>query len=158
MKLPPETADTIRWTALRNWGPWAVAVGALALTLVFAQIAIPMTEPQPSAAQQIGEAAGEIRRSAWRSFLGISKPAPDPVVAPNRTLVYLGLVAPVLGIVAVVLALVSGLRRENWRYAAYGVTLGGSAIVFQFVWWLALVVLCVMLLVAIIENMGDIFG
>ena len=40
----------------------------------------------------------------------------------------------------------------------YGTCLGVSAIVFQFVWWLALLVAGILLIVAIIENMSDIFS
>ena len=70
----------------------------------------------------------------------------------------LALAAPLLGILAVFLSLISGLLRENWRYAAYGVALGVTAIVFQYFWWVALLVAGVILLVTIIANIGDIFS
>ena len=141
---------------LRDWGMWAVLTGALALILVFAQIVGPSFETKPSAASQIGEIAGEIRRSAWRSFLG--QPAPEAEPAPVPVWTYLALIAPVLGVVAVVLSVVSGVLRENRRYALYGASLGAAAIVFQFFWWVALLFLGVLLLIAIIENIGDIFS
>ena len=147
----PETSGPFR-----KWGLWAVLAGALALVLVFVQIAAPTFEPKPSAAAQIGEIAGEIKRSAWRTFLGLPKPEVKP--EPASLASYLALAAPILGIVAIVLSLISGVLRENWRYAAYGVSLGATAIVFQYFWWLALVVAAVVLLVAIIENIGDIFS
>lgn len=140
----------------RKWGLWAVLTGALALTLVFVQIVGPSLQPQPSAATQIGDMAGEIKRAAWRSFLGL--PKPEPEVQPTPVWTYLALAAPILGIVAMVLSLVSGLLRENWRFAAYGASLGISAIVFQYVWWVALLFVGVLLLVAMIENIGDIFS
>ena len=141
---------------LRKWGAWAVLAGALSLALVFVQIAGPAFEPQVSAGQQIGEIAGEIRRSAWRSFLGLPPPAPE--VQPVPAWAMLGLAAPILGIAAIVLSLVSGLRREGRRFVIYGAGLGASAIVFQFFWYVALLVAGVLLLIAIIENMGDIFS
>lgn len=140
----------------RTWGLWAVLTGALALGLVFVQIVGPALEPKPSVGTQIGEIAGEIRRSAWRSFLGLPRPPAEP--EPVRASDYLAIAAPFLGIAAVVLSLISGLRREYWRFPVYGATLGAAAIVFQYVWWLALLVVGVLLLVAIIENIGDIFG
>ena len=130
-------------------------IGALALVLVFVQIAGPSFEARPSAASQIGEIAGEIRRSAWRSFMGLPAPAPEP--ARPDMFVYLAIAAPTLGIIAVVLSAISGFLRENWRYAAYGAGLGIAALVFQFMWWVALLVAGVLLLRAIIENIGDIF-
>ncbi|MEM8836812.1 MAG: hypothetical protein AAGE89_01870 [Pseudomonadota bacterium] len=141
---------------LRRWGFWSVLVGALALMLVFIQIVGPSIEPKPSAATQIGEIAGEIKRSAWRSFLGV--PAEKAEVEPPRIWDYFALAAPILGIVAVVLSLVSGIFRENWRYPVYGVSLGASAIVFQYLWWLALLICGVLILIAIIENIGEIFS
>jgi hypothetical protein len=71
---------------------------------------------------------------------------------------YLAIIGPILGLVAVMLSLISGVLRENWRYPAYGVSLGSTAIVFQYLWWLALLICGVLLLVAIIENIGDIFS
>lgn len=141
---------------LRMWGFWGIAAGALALLLVFIQIGGPMFEPKPSVGSQIGEIAGDIKRSAWRSFFGLPNEAPQ--AAGPSIWIYLGMAAPVFGIVAVILSIVSGIRRENWRLPVYATGLGVSAIVFQFFWWVLLVVLGVMLLVAIIENIGDIFS
>lgn len=130
--------------------------GALALTLVFAQMVGPSLQPGPSAATQVGEIAGELKRSAWRTFLGLSSPKPEP--EPVTVWTYLAFAAPLLGIVAVLLSLVSGVLRENWRYSVYGACLGAAAILFQYFWWLALLIAGVLLLIAIIENIGEIFS
>ena len=143
-------------TPFRKVGFWAVLTGAAALVLVFVQIVGPTLEPSPSVATQIGEIAGEIKRSAWRTFLGL--PAPEPQVQAVPVWNYLALAAPVLGIAAVVLSVISGVLRENWRYPVYGTSLGAAAIVFHFFWWVALLVAGVILLVTIIENIGDIFS
>lgn len=141
---------------LRRWGFWAVIAGATALMLVFAQIVGPSFEAKPSAGAQIGEIAGEIKRSAWRSLFGLASEAPQPAAPTIWN--YLSVLAPALGIVAIVLSLISGIKRENWRYPTYAVGFAASAIVFQFFWWVALLVVGMMLLVAIIENIGDIFS
>ena len=141
---------------LRKWGFWGVAAGAAALLTVFVQIGAPMMEPQPSVGTQIGEIAGDIRRAAWDRFLGREPAAPEPV-QPKLT-DYLIYAAPVLGVLAIILSLVSGLKGENWRFPYYAAGLGGAAILFHFFWWALLMVLGVMLLIAIIENIGDIFG
>lgn len=140
----------------RSWGFWALLAGAAALVLVFVQISGIANGPQPSAGSQIGEIAGEIKRSAWRSLFGLApKPAePQPLSAST----YLGLAAPVLGILAIVLAGIAAALRENWRLPSYAVSLGIAAIVFQYVWWIALLVAGVVLLVTIIANLGEIFS
>ena len=63
-----------------------------------------------------------------------------------------------MGLGAIVLSVVSGVRGENRRYDVYGTGLGAAAVVFHFFWWVTLVVAGVMLLVAILENIGDIFS
>ncbi|MEM9972936.1 MAG: hypothetical protein AAF771_02060 [Pseudomonadota bacterium] len=141
-----------------NWGIYAVLSGALGLALVFLEIWLQMNTPQAPVTQQIGEMAGEIRRTAWRGFLGLP---PEPA-APAETIPfwrqYLPLAGPVLGIVAVVLSLISALRHEDRRFTAYALGLGTSAIVFQAFWWVLLVVAGVFLLISILQNMDGIFG
>lgn len=143
---------------LRLWGLWSALVGALALGIVFFQIFAPPADPQPSVGQQIGEIAGEMKRSAWRSFLGLEPEAPEPRPEPSVVSQYLPFAGPALGIIAILLSLVSAVRREHWRMPTYGAALGASAILFQFFWWVALLVAGVVLLVAIIENLGDFFS
>ena len=140
----------------RTWGLWAVLTGALALIVVLGQIFAPMSEPAPSVGTQIGEIAGDMKRAAWRSFFGLEQEVAAPV--PPSWTDWLPLAGPVIGVLAILLALVSGLRGENWRFAAYGTGLGGSAIVFYYFWWVALLVVGCMLLIAIIENLGDFFS
>lgn len=143
---------------VRRWGFWSLLCGGIGLILVFFHIFGISNEPAPSAAQQIGEIAGEMRRAAWRSFLGLG-PEPVEPVAPTMDFRHLaGVAAPVLGVLALLLALISGLRRENWRYPTYGAGLGIASIVFVYVWWMALLFVGVMVLIAILENIGDIFG
>ncbi|MDG4647050.1 hypothetical protein P6F26_01210 [Roseibacterium sp. SDUM158017] len=139
-----------------TFGLWAVITGGLGLIAVFTHMAGPWLEPSPSAASQIGEIAGEIRRSAWASLFG--GPEPAPVEETVEWWIYLAVVGPTLGVMALVLSLISGVRRENWHYPAYGTALGASAILLQFVWIVAMMIMGVILLVAIIENIGDIFG
>ncbi len=156
MEEQSTTVDVASEVPFRRWGFWGVICGAIALVLVFIQIFGPMMEPKPSLGTQVGEIAGEIKRSAWRTFLGLGKEAakPEPVSVMN----YFALAAPILGVVAIVLSLVSGVLRENWRYPLYATGLGTTAIVFHFFWWMALLLIGALILIAIIENIGDIFS
>lgn len=140
----------------RKVGVWAILTGALALVLVFAQIVGPSLEPHPSAATQVGEMAGQIKRAAWRTFLGLPKPEPEVVSASIWD--YFALAAPILGVLSILLAVVSGLKREHWRLPTYATGLAVGAIVFQYFWWMALLIAGVVVLVAVIENIGDIFS
>jgi len=142
----------------RKWGFWAVVAGAAGLVAVFYQIAAPMAEPAPSIGTQIGEIAGDMRRAAWDSFLGRETAAPEPVSAENKMMAYLIFIGPALGCIALLLALISGVRGENWRFPVYGASLGIAAITVQFLWLVAALIVGAILLVAIIENIGDIFG
>lgn len=156
MEIWPEFASRHGPSPLRKTGFWAVLIGASAMVLVFLQIVGPALEPQPSAASQIGEIAGEIKRSAWRTLLGL--PKTQPIMKPVPIWSYLAVAAPILGAIGLVLSLFSGVRREHWRYAVYGASLSAAAIVFQFVWWVMLLVLGALFIIAIIENIGDIFS
>ena len=140
----------------RKVGFWGVLTGALALALVFFQIIGPSLEPSPSAATQVGEATGEMARAAWRAFFGLEPE--EAAIEPVSFYARIALAGPILGIVALVLALISGLRREPWRYATYATSLGAAAILFHFLWWVAVLIAGVVLLVAILKNIGDIFG
>ena len=142
---------------LATWGLWAVVSGLVGLAFVLYVTVGPMFDPAPSAATSIGEIAGEMRRAAWRSFLGLS--APEPIAAPPADISkILGLAGPALGLLALLLSLVSGLRGEDRHYVIYGGGLGAGAILFFALWWMTLAILSVLLLIAIIENIGDIFG
>ena len=141
---------------LRTWGLWAVGLAALSLGLVFYQIFAPMMEPKPSAGTQIGQIAGDMSRAAWRSFFGLEAEVAEPEAVSSFA--YLAVAAPIMGVVAIVLSLISGIRGENYHFAMYGTGMGAAAILFHFFWWVALLICGVMLLIAIIENLGSIFS
>jgi hypothetical protein len=155
MSQPADPTSLDPHNPLRTWGLWAVACGAIALILVFIHMTQPFAEPAPSVGTQVGEIAGDMTRSAWRSFLGLE---PEVVVPePKPFTDYLGFIAPGLGVIAVVLGMISAIRRENWHYAVYGTGLGASAVIFFYFWWVAVLFCGVLLLIAIIENLGSIF-
>ena len=139
-----------------TFGLWAVLVGGLGVIAVFMHIAYPSLQPTPNVGSQIGEIAGEIGRSAWFSLRGLEDN--PPVQEETNYWLHLAIVGPVLGVAALVLSLISGLRKENWRYPVYGTSLGIAAITLQFTWLIAVLIAGVVLLAAIIESVGDIFS
>lgn len=139
-----------------GWGHVALGTGALALSLAMLHVFGGPFAPTPSAAQTVGEIAGEMRAAAQRALSGEAQPAPAPRGWDiDRVLL---LAAPLIGVAAIVLSMISALRGEGVRLAGYGAALGLGAIVFQMVWWIAMLIACVALLIAIIENIGDILG
>ena len=143
---------------IHTWGLWAVISGAVSLILVFVFIVQPFAEPAPPVGTQIGEIAGDMTRSAWRSFLGLEREV--VAVEPPTTSLndILAIAAPALGALAIVLAMISGIKREDRRYVVYGTGFGVSAILSFYLWWVALLICGVMLLIAIIENPASFFS
>lgn len=139
-------------TSFRSWGVWAALVGAAALAMAFAQMAAPMMEPGPPLGVQIGEIVGDIKRSALRSFIGMPPAEPEPSQTPHW--VFWGLAATLSGIAAILLSLASALRGEDLRLQVYGVSLGASALLVQMVWWVALLVLGMLLLLVVARALG----
>lgn len=139
-----------------GWGHVAMGTGALAFALAMLNVFGGPFTPQPSVGTTIGEIAGEMRAAALRAANGEPQPAPVPRGWDiDRVLM---LAAPLVGVLAIVLSMIAVLREDRYRLAGYGATLGAGAIAFQFVWWIALLFAGVMLLIAIIENIGDILG
>jgi len=144
----------------RHWGLWAVICGALAMVLIFVQFSLLTSHESVPIGEQIGQIAGDIKRSAWQSFFGISPTPkePEPVPFSMQAFEVLFVVTPVVAGIAIILAAISLFKHENWRFGFYGMSLGIGAMMFQFLWWMALVILGMLLLVKIIENIGDIFS
>lgn len=136
------------------WGMLAIGTGALALVLAMLVIFAGPFAPQQSVGTTIGDIAGDIVSAARRSVQGLEQPAPAPRGWDIDRI--LATLAPILGVGAVVLAVLSAVTREPWRLASYGAALGGAAIVVQVIWWVALLICGIVLLVAIIENLGGI--
>lgn len=140
-----------------HWGLWAIIFGAVSMGLVFVQIAIVMNQETASIGEQIGQIAGDIKRSAWQSLRGIA-PEPEPVPYSQRVFEVLFVATPFIAGTGMILAAVSLLKKEDWHFGFYGMSFGIGAIVFQFVWWMAILILGMLLLTKIVENIGDIFS
>jgi hypothetical protein len=136
------------------WSYAAITAGAVALVLAMLVIFAGPFAPQPSVGTTIGEIAADIAMAARNSVQGVEQPPPEPRGwSIDRILETL---TPILGVVAVVLAIMAAVRHEPRRVASYGAALGGAAIMIQFVWWIALLICGVVLLVSIVENLGGI--
>ena len=66
--------------------------------------------------------------------------------------------APVAGVLGIVMAIISYIRKEPKRIAGYGVAISIAAIFVQVVLIIVLITAGVMLLIGIMQNMDSIFG
>lgn len=136
----------------------AIALGAIGLFIALLVVYAGPFAPQQDIGTTIGEIAGNIRAEAWRSFLGLEKPA-TPLVQRawdiDRILMTL---APAAGVLGVLMAIVAYIRREPKRVATYGMALSVAAIFVQVILIAVMIIAGVLLLIAIVQNMDSIFG
>lgn len=140
------------------WGLGAFFVGVAALIVVTLQISGTFAEPQKSAAATIGEFAAEIRNSAKRALTNGPSPASDPASRPRSVEDALFVAIPLLAGLAAILGAIGLFRREAPTLPGIAIAMGCSAFLMQYVFWLALVIGGICLLVAIINNLGEILG
>jgi hypothetical protein len=142
------------------WGFSGFVFAIVALILVVLPMTSMLSAPPQDTATSIGEIAAEIRNSAIRSLTGGEKPAPV-VQEQTRTEIiasYLFVIGPVLAGLAAILGAVALLRREPQPLPMMAIGLGISAVVLQYAFVIALVIAGVCLMVAILNNLGDILG
>lgn len=102
----------------------------------------------------IGEIAAEIKQSAARALSG--EPAPEPAPVPQDYMLVITIAALCAASVAVVLGGIGLYRNEPHRLSYLAVGFSFSAFVMQFVFWLAIIICGIVLLVSIIGNLDSI--
>ncbi len=139
-------------------GILSVAAGVVAMMIVSTIMFAGPFDPQPKTGTLIGEIAADIKLAAKRRLQGDSVPQSEQTVVERPWSVdrVLSIVGPVFAVAAIVLSLVSLLRREPRQLQLYGAGFGIAALTIQIFWWALLVVLGVAIIIAIINNIGDI--
>lgn len=142
------------------WGFSGFVFAIVALILVILPMTSMLAPPAQEASTSIGEFAAEIRKSAIRSLTGAEKPVPEVRVQTKTEIIagYLFIIGPVLAGLAAILGAVALLRREAYPLPMMAIGLGISAVVLQYALILALIIAGVCLMVAILNNLGDILG
>jgi hypothetical protein len=136
------------------WGLVGVIAGLIAVALVTLSLSSIFAEPQPSMASQIGEMAAEIRKAAMRSMMGDAQPVPD---TPAMTVaVIITLAIPVLAGGAALCGAIGLFRREPRSLPLLALGFGSGAFVMQYLFWMALFIGGVVLMVAIVNNLDSI--
>ncbi|MDB4110931.1 hypothetical protein N9571_00020 [Yoonia sp.] len=128
--------------------------GVASIVVILIQFSVLFEPQEKSAGSTIGEIAAEIRLSAARALSG--EPAPEPEPLPQDYTWMITIAALCAGGVAVVLGGIGLYRNEPHRLSYLAMSFGISAFVMQFVFWLALLICGVVLLVSIIGNLDSI--
>ncbi|MQX38333.1 hypothetical protein [Roseospira navarrensis] len=132
----------------------AVLFGGLALLIVLIEFSAGPFAPQPEASTVIGETAAGIRDAARRALAGEAPPPPTARTWDiDRVIALAGMAT---GGVAVILAVLGAVLREPRTALVGGAALGATAILLKVSIWIALLVAGVVILWAIIDNIGDI--
>ncbi|MGB8623115.1 MAG: hypothetical protein WCD16_09870 [Paracoccaceae bacterium] len=131
-------------------------VGAAALLLAVTLFWAGPFAPQQATGVTLGELAADVGQSALRKIAGQEQPAPQPV--PRDLDDFLRIGVALLGGLAVVFGAAAMARQERTRPAIGAAALGGGAILFQLFTWYALALIGVLLIWAVLQSLGDVFG
>ena len=149
-----DSSDATRPAGWPGWGAFALGVAALVLAMVHLY-AGPFA-PQQSVGVTIGEIAADIWTSGRQSMAGEAPPAPE--ARPWDVDRVLEVAKPVLAGLALALGTVALILRRGTRAGLAGILFGASAVLFQVFAWAVLVIAGVILLGAILANLGEILG
>jgi hypothetical protein len=136
------------------WGLTGVIAGLIAVALVTLSLSSIFAEPQPSMATQIGEMAAEIRKSAMRSMMGTEEPVPETSAMTVAMIVTIAI--PVLAGGAALCGAIGLFRREPRSLPLLALGFGTGAFLMQYLFWMALFIGGVVLMVAILNNLDSI--
>lgn len=136
------------------WGLTGVIAGLIAVALVTLSLSSIFAEPQPSMATQIGEMAAEIRKSAMRSMMGTEQPVPETPAITVAMIVTIAI--PVLAGGAALCGAIGLFRREPRSLPLLALGFGTGAFLMQYLFWMALFIGGVVLMVAILNNLDSI--
>lgn len=131
-------------------------LGVVSLVVILVQVSAFFEPQEKSSGTTIGEIAADIKQSAARAMAG--EPAPERA-PPPRDFGQIAMIAALCAAgVAVVLGSIGLYRNEPPRLAYMAVGAGFSAFAMLYVFWLAILICGVVLLISIIGNLDSILG
>lgn len=130
---------------LANFGLIGFMLGVASILVILIQLSAFFEPQEKSTGTVIGEIAAEIKLSASRALSG--EPAPEPTPPPQDYNRLITIAALCVAGVAIALGGMGLYRNEPHRLPYLAVGLGVSAFVMLFVFWLAIVICAVVLLV-----------
>ncbi|WP_428242721.1 hypothetical protein [Gynuella sp.] len=130
-----------------------IALGSIALLLALVSFWAGPFSPQPTLESLVAEKAASIRSAALDALAGkedVSKTYTTQWTVDK----VINVIIPLLGGLAVILAVVSYVKKEPTRVVGGAVALGISAIAFQFIAMYVMVILFVLLVISVIGTLG----
>ncbi len=131
-------------------------LGIASLVIILIHLSAFFEPQEKSSGAVIGEIAAEIKQSAVRALAG--EPAPEPSPLPQDYSQLITIAALCVAGIAVVLGGIGIYRNEPHRLSYMAVGVGLSALVLQYVFWLAILICGVALLISIIGKLDSILG
>ena len=150
----------MRWNRVlksdqRNLDFAGFMLGIASLVVILIQISVFFEPQEKSSGSIIGEIAADIKQSAARVLAG--EPAPEPTPLPQNYSQFITIAALCVAAVAVVLGAIGLYRNEPHLLSYMAVSFGVSSFVMQYMFWLAILICGVALLISIIGNLDSIF-
>ena len=129
-------------------------LGIASLIVILIQFSALFEPQEKSSGSVIGEIAADIKQSAARALAG--EPAPKPTPPPQDYSQFITIAALCVAGIAVALGGIGLYRKEPHRLSYMAVGIGVSAFVMQYLFWLAIMICGVALLISIIGNLDSI--
>ncbi|MCP5084385.1 MAG: hypothetical protein GY948_22070 [Alphaproteobacteria bacterium] len=148
-------ADTLD-TKPNSFGLLAMALAAIGLVVAVIQLSAGPFEAQEPVEKTIAETAVAIKDAAKRAVTG--QKAPEPVVVSSGMNIddMIGIAVIIFAAAGMAMALVALFRKETQTPAYVGFSLGAGVLLMAYLQWIALLICGAIILVAIINNLGDI--
>jgi len=139
-------------------GVAAMALAAIALMVaVIHMTAGPFNPPEP-VEQTIAETAVKIKEAAKRAMTGEPAPAPVPEARGFDVDRAVKIASLALAGLAMLLGVGAIAKREERAPALIGFSLGGGVLLVAWLQWIALLICGVIIIAAILHNIGDILS
>lgn len=130
-------------------------LGVASLVVILVQLSAFFQPQEKTSGSIIGEIAADIKQSAARALKG--EPAPKPTPPQQDYGRFVTIAALCVAGIAVALGGIGLYRNEPHRLSYMAVGIGLSAIVMQYMFWLAILICGVALLISIVRNLDTIF-
>lgn len=130
-------------------------LGIVSLVVILIQLSAFFEPQEKSNGSVIGEIAAEIKQSAARVMAG--EPTPERTPPPHDYRQFITIAALSVAGIAVMLGGIGLYRKEPHQLSYMAVGIGVSAFVMHYVFWMAILICGMALLISIIGNLDSIF-